>query len=260
MSLAITLRSELTKTKRSPIWILTFVAAIIAPALMLIAISETHDGGQPSHDIQKMAKGAWDAYYYQGIGILSFVFLPLFVILTSTLLPQIEYRNHTWKQVLASPQSYGKLYFSKFLIFQLVIIAFILGSLVCIALSGTISAVLNPKFNFYAHPLNWQKMWLATSKAYVAILGLSAIQFWVGIRFKSFLIPMGAGVMFFILGMINMIGYPVIDASKFPITYSGFIYIDDNVAKVTEVLWYSVAYMAVVLVIGFFDFRYKKWD
>ena len=260
MSLAITLRSEFTKTKRSPIWILAFVAAVLAPALMLLAISETHDGGQPSDDIGKMAKGAWDYYYYQGIGIMSFVFLPMFIILTSTILPQIEYRNHTWKQVFASPQSYGKLYLSKFLIFQLVIIVFIIASVAFIALSGVISATLNPKFNFYAHPLDWGKMLLSVSKAYVAILGLSAIQFWMGIRFKSFLIPIGAGVLCFILGMINMLGYPVIDAAKFPINYSGYVFLKQNAARVTEVLWLSTAYMAGVLLVGFFDFRYKKWD
>jgi hypothetical protein len=260
MSLTISLKSELTKIKRSPIWILTFVAAALAPALLLLAISETHDGGQPSDDIGKMAKGAWDFYYYQGIGILSFVFLPMFVILTSTLLPQIEYRNHTWKQVLASPQSYGKLYISKFLIFQLVIVVFIVASLAFMALSGVVSAALNPKFNFYAHPLDWEKMLLSFAKAYVAILGLSAIQFWVGLRFKSFLVPIGAGVLCFILGMINMLGYPVIDAAKFPITYSGFVFIKQNAAKVAEVLWYSTAYMAMILLVGFLDFRYKKWD
>lgn len=260
MSLAITLKSEFTKTKRSPIWILTFVAAIIAPALLLLAISETHDGGKPSDDIVKMAKGAWDYYYYQGTGIISFVFLPMFIILTSTLLPQIEYRNHTWKQVLASPQSYGRLYFSKFIIFQFVIIIFIIASIASIALSGVISSFLNPKFHFYAHPLNWEKMLLAFAKAYVAILGLSAIQFWMGIRFKSFLIPMGAGVMLFILGMINMLGYPVIDAAKFPINYSGYIFLEQYAAKVPAVLWSSVAYLIGVLAIGFFDFRYKKWD
>ncbi|RYG20865.1 MAG: hypothetical protein EOO07_04115 [Chitinophagaceae bacterium] len=108
--------------------------------------------------------------------------------------------------------------------------------------------------------MNWEKMLLSISKAYVAILGLSAIQFWMGIRFKSFLVPIGAGVMCFILGMINMLGYPVIDAAKFPINYSGFIFLKQNAAKVPEVLWLSTAYMAGVLVLGFFDFRYKKWD
>ena len=260
MSLAITLRSELKKTKRSPIWILTFVAALLAPALLLLAIKETHDGGQPSDDIGKMAMGAWDFYYYQGIGILSFVFLPMFIILVSTLLPQIEYRNHTWKQVLASPQSYGALYLSKFLVFQLVIIVFIVASLAFLGLSGLVSAALNPKFNFFAHPLDWGKMLLSVSKAYGAILGLSAIQFWMGIRFKSFLVPMGAGVLCFILGMINMLGYPVIDAAKFPITYSGFVFIKQNADKVPGVLWLSAAYMIGALLIGFFDFRYKKWD
>jgi hypothetical protein len=260
MGLAITLRSEFTKTKRSPIWILTFVAAILAPALMLIALSETNDNGQPSEDIGKMAKGAWDFYYYEGISIISIIFLPMFIILTSTLLPQIEYRNHTWKQVLASPQSYGKLYISKFLIFQLVIIVFIMANLAFMAVSGVISDILHPKFNFYAQPLDWVKVLNMATKAYIASFGLCAIQFWMGLRFKSFLIPIGVGVICFILGMINMFGFHVIDADKFPFNFSGYIIFKGNLARVHFVLWLSTAFMAAVLIIGFFDFRYKKWD
>jgi hypothetical protein len=97
-------------------------------------------------------------------------------------------------------------------------------------------------------------------KAYIAGLGLSAIQFWMGLRFKSFLIPIGVGVLCFILGMINMVGFPVIDAAKFPFNYSGFIIIKENLAKVHFVLWSSTAYMIGALILGFLDFRYKKWD
>lgn len=259
MSLAISFRSEFLKTKRSPVWILTLVMAAFAPVFMLLVFQEEHDG-QLSDQVKVINKGAWDFYYYQGIGMISVVFMPMFIILMSTLLPQIEYRNHTWKQVLASPQSFGKLYFSKFVIFQIFILCFIIASLCFIGLSGVVSNMLNPKFNFYAHRLDWTKMLTMTVKAYGAILALSGIQFWMGIRFKSFLLPIGVGVLCSILGMINMLGFHVIDAAKFPYTFSAFIVFKENASKIPAVLWNSGAYMIGFLVLGFLDFRYKRWE
>ncbi|TKC09950.1 hypothetical protein FA048_06995 [Pedobacter polaris] len=257
MSLAISLRSEFLKTKRSPSWILTLVMAAFVPLFMLLVIKESHDG-HLSDDIAKISKEGWNFYFYQGIGMISFLFLPMFVILISTLLPQIEYRNHTWKQVFASPQSLGKLYLSKFLVFQFFILVFLIASLLLIGISCVFSGMLNPKFNYNSHALDWQKLLAITSKTYIAILALSTIQFWMGLRFKSFLLPMGVGVLCYILGIINMVGYHVVDADKYFYTFSGFIFIKQNAAKVPYVLWSSAAYATVILLLGFLDFSRAK--
>ena len=55
-------------------------------------------------------------------GALSF---PLFIILVCTLLPQIEYKNNTWKQVLTSPQTKWNIFLAKFINLQLFILLFI---------------------------------------------------------------------------------------------------------------------------------------
>ncbi len=257
MSLAISLRSEFLKTKRSPTWLLTVIMAAFAPTFMLLVFREEQDG-HVSDDIVRVSKDAWNFYYYQGWGIISMVFLPMFVVLMSTLLPQIEFRNHTWKQVFAAPQSFAKLYFSKFLLFQFFILAFIALHILFVGLSGFISGIINPRFNFSGNSLDWLKMITALSKTYIAILALSTIQFWMGIRFKSFLVPVGVGVLMSILGMINMIGFPVVDAAKYFYNFSGFIIIKSNAAKVNYVLWSSAAYALIFLGLGFLDFSRIK--
>lgn len=257
MSLAISLKSEFLKTKRSPTWILTFIMAAFAPVFMLLVFQEQQDG-HISDDVARISKDPWAFYYYQGWGIISMVFLPMFVVLMSTLLPQIEYRNHTWKQVFAAPQSFGKLYLSKFLIFQFFIIVFIIAHVVFVGISGLISGQINPKFNFYGHGLDLLKIITPLAKTYVAILALSTLQFWMGMRFKSFLVPVGVGVLLSILGMINMIGYPVVDSAKYFINFSGFIVIKTNAAKVPYVLWSSAAYAIGILLLGFIDFSRIK--
>jgi hypothetical protein len=257
MSLAISLKSEFLKTKRSPTWILTLIMAAFAPTFMLLVFQEEHDG-HLSDDIARVSKDAWNFYHYQGWGIISMVFLPMFVVLMSTLLPQIEFRNHTWKQVFAAPQSLAKLYFSKFLLFQFFILAFIALHIILVGVSGYFSGILNPRFNFSGNHLDWVKTLMQLGKTYIAILALSTFQFWMGMRFKSFLVPIGVGVLMSILGMINMIGFPVVDSAKYFFNYSGFIVIKSNAAKVPYVLWSSAAYGAAFLILGFLDFSRIK--
>ncbi len=253
MNLIISLKSEFLKTKRSPIWLFTIAMALIVPIFVLIIFKEEHDG-VPSDQIKVFSKDAWNFYFYQGRGMISIVFLPMFIVLISTLLPQIEYRNHTWKQIFASPQSYGKIYFAKFLIFNLFILSYFIAHSMFMGISGLLSGMLNPKFNFSGNSLDWLQFATKMAQAYLAILPLATLQFWMGLRFKSFLIPVGVGVLFSILGMINMIGYKLIDPDKFFFNYAAFIFFKENVTRIPYVLWCSAAYASVILLIGFFDF------
>ncbi|SFH03814.1 ABC transporter permease [Pedobacter insulae] len=253
MNLMISLKSEFLKTKRSPIWLFTIAMALIVPIFVLIIFKEEHDG-VPSDQIKVFSKDAWNFYFYQGRGMISIVFLPMFIVLISALLPQIEYRNHTWKQVFASPQSYWKIYFSKFLIFNAFMICFFIAHGLFMGVSGMFSGMLNPKFNFAGNQVDWSQYLMKMSQAYLAILPLATLQFWLGLRFKSFLIPIGVGVLFSILGMINMIGYKLIDPDKFFFNYAAFIFFKENVARIPYVLWASTAYAVAFLLIGFLDF------
>src|SRR5687768_11596521 len=101
MKLLTALRSEMLKTKKTTSIYFTLVVATIIPAILLLNVLT--GGGDlkaledPLNDLFKM-----------GVERNGLMFFPLFVILVCTLLPQIEYRNNTWKQVFASPQTKGR--------------------------------------------------------------------------------------------------------------------------------------------------------
>lgn len=253
MHLFTSFKSELLKTKRSPAWILTFIMAVLAPTFLLLVFD--NDNAQ---QIVKVNKDPWNFFFYQGWGALSVIFLPMYVVLLSALLPQIEYRNQTWKQVLSTPQSFLRLYLAKFLVFQLFICMFIGIHLLMVGLSTLLQPVIHPKFIFSGHSLDLIKNLKLVGQSYVAIFALSVIQFWLGLRFKSFLVAIGVGVSLTILGFVNMVGFPVIDADKFLYTFSIFIVFKENASKIPFVMWSSLAYAAAFLIVGFLDFRRLK--
>jgi hypothetical protein len=255
MSLAVSLRSELLKTKRSATWILTLIMASFAPILILLIFDYDVENNR---QVQQVMADPWNFYFRQATAIISIVFLPMYVVLMSTLLPQIEYRNHTWKQVLSSPQSVGRLYFSKFIVFQCLILAYLLAHTLLMGLACLLSNVINPEFKFFKHEFDLATYGTVLFQTYVSILALSALQFCLGMRFKSFLLPIGIGVLFSILGMINMIGFQVVDVDKYFFNYSAFLTFKENAPRIPYVMWMSAGYTVGILVVGFWEFSKRR--
>ena len=91
------LRSEILKTKRTASFYFTLAGAAPIPAIFLLNVLT--GGG----DLNAIRKDPLNGIFELGLERNGVMFLPLFVILVCTLLPQIEYRNNTWKQVFAAP-------------------------------------------------------------------------------------------------------------------------------------------------------------
>src|SRR6187455_1549716 len=116
MTFTASLRSEFLKIKRTSVIYLMLITAFIIPLVQLF------DYGLP--DSGKPING-WDQFYKEGFMVFVFVFLPLFFVLASTLLMQLEIKNHAWKQVLASPQPFFHILLAKFTVMQVLAIAFL---------------------------------------------------------------------------------------------------------------------------------------
>src|SRR4030095_6021798 len=99
MSFFLSLQSELLKTKRTPaVWI-SIIGAVLIPGFLFFIYLIKAD------EIMEYLKSPWEVHIGMGWKSAGFLFFPMFTILICALVPQIEYRNNTWKQVYALPQS-----------------------------------------------------------------------------------------------------------------------------------------------------------
>ena len=110
MSFAISAQAELLKTKRSASFWLTVIAAAMMPTILFLAYYFKPDGS-----LKGLQADPWKIHFGWGWEAFSFFIFPMYIILICTLIPQIEFKNNTWKQVFSSPQSVGNIFFSKFL-------------------------------------------------------------------------------------------------------------------------------------------------
>src|SRR6476620_7837268 len=123
MNLAITLRSEILKTKRTAAFYFTLAGAAVVPFMFLL---NSLSDGLP--DENQSVKDPLNAIFKLAAEMNGLGIFPLFVILICTLLPQIEHKNHTWKQVLASPQTRFNVFIGKFMNVQLMILLFLVAN------------------------------------------------------------------------------------------------------------------------------------
>ena len=92
MSLALSLRSELLKSRTTSVIYFTLFAAAFGPFMSLLdLVFDGFDSENPSDIFNDLM-----VKKFQATAALVF---PFFIILICTLLPQIEHKNNTWKQL-----------------------------------------------------------------------------------------------------------------------------------------------------------------
>ena len=247
MLLTKTLRSEIKKTKRTSIWYFGLLAAAIIPAIILIEF------GNGTVEIENYINDPWNSIFMAGLTIQAFLFLPLYVILACSLLVQLEFRNNTWKQVFSSPQSKINLFLSKFLLLQFFLLFSILTYNLLMVLAIVIVNLIEPSYEIYNSSLNLNIFFPVFGKLYLSMAAISAIQLWLGIRFKNFLLPVGIGFVLVIAGGLAATDFNWDYAKYFPYAYSMMI-MGNKIAS-DQLMLGSLLYMLVFLLIGYYDFR-----
>lgn len=251
MNLVTTFRAELLKTRRTSLWYLCCIAPAIAPFFMFFDF-DSEEG------IRQLSNAPWDLYFQHGQLGLNILSMPMFIILTCTLLPQIEYKNNTWKQVLTSPQPKGYVFVAKLLTIQVFLLLFLMGHNVFMALSLAVKYYVTPQLNLFAHTLDWAKWLKMNAATYVSVLACTAFQFWLGLRSRSFLLPIGVGVGLWILGMLMVAEFHWEKSRYFFNVIPMLVAFPKHAPILGYLLLGSLGYALFFLGVAFLEFRYQK--
>jgi hypothetical protein len=247
MNLLGSLRSEILKTKRTASYYLTLIAAAATPFMFLIFVCL--DGLSPDERKDPL-NAIFKRFEMTGMAIF-----PIFVILICTLMPQLEYRNNTWKQVFASPQAKSNVFIAKLLNIQLLILVFLVANYLFMFLVAIVTHFIFPELNILHQPLNWNRLLLNGVNAYVSLLAVVAIQFWLGLRFKNFIVPIAVGLSLWIAGTLMVVGYYTSSARYFPYSFPAFSNLPQYRSQLEQVLWTSAGYAVLIFILAFADFR-----
>jgi hypothetical protein len=186
-------RSEWLKTRRSAASWLVIAGGIFIPLIFLII-----QVFKPQN-LSTLVLGDkyWDAILLQAWESTAALLLPFGVILVTTLIAQLEFKNNAWKQVCTTPQSMGSIFSFKLLVILVMLLQFFLIFNLGLWAEPYFAAWLNHDLPYPPATFPWMKYLKTSALFYISSLPVVAIQYWISLRFGNFLISIGTG-----LGMV----------------------------------------------------------
>jgi lantibiotic transport system permease protein len=253
LAFALNTKSEILKCRNTAAYWLTLGGSAVVPLIMTLSYVF-----KPDVFIPRMKANPWEAHFMQSWEAAAAFLLPMYIILVTSLVVQTEYKNNTWKQVYTTPRSYADIYFSKLLVIHLLIMGcFLLFILLTIA-GGIVAGTVHSGYGFAKAIFPTMKVLNVTAQLYTSILGITAIQYWITLRFKNYILPLGIGLAMLVTGLIIMNWEKVI---YFPYAYTAITYFRalEGEGKGADKVWlYSIAWFASITFIAFLDTVNRK--
>ena len=192
-------KAEILKCRNtSAIW-LTLLAAAFLPAINCLILL-----GRPDVFVPKLKIDPWLIFLRMNWKNGASIILPLYVILLNNAIVQIEYRNNTWKQVYALPRRYTDIFFSKWVVVLGFLAAFFIFFNSCMIGAGLVTGWINNGYVFSSRPLPYKTMLILSGRIGWGILGVTALQFWLSLRFRNYIVPIAVGIGLLVTGLVLM--------------------------------------------------------
>lgn len=246
-------KAEFLKSKGTAAFWLTVVGAAFVPVINFIRLV-----ARPDHFVRIFKDNPWQRIINDNWEAATIFLLPMYVILVTSLVVQIEYRNNTWKQVYTLPRTLADIFFSRFIVIHsLILFCFILFN-ASIILTSCAANLVQKQYTFFDHAVPWKRMFLLIVKTYFSVLAITSIQYWLSLRFRNFIVATGIGLGLLITGLIihswdrlyyYPYMYPMISFMRNFEKIQGFV----SKAQLFNVIWF-----VTVLLIGFFDLVQRK--
>lgn len=193
------IQSEWLKKKRSMASWLVLAGGLLVPLILTIARMARHDKIAQQNALPHF----WDAWLDTGWQVMAMFLLPMGVILATSLVTQLEFRNNTWKQVLTSPQRITAVFFAKLTVILVMLIECFLLFNAGLYLSGVLPGLLFgagvPQQSF-----PWQEYLERSAFFFIDVLPVVALQYLLSLQFKNFMVPVGGGICFFVAALIGL--------------------------------------------------------
>ena len=246
---------EFKKSKRSAAFWLSFAGVLsIVGIFFLIRVIKYE------HFIPKEGVNPWDKLVLDNLYTVGTLFLPFFVILLTTLFVHIEHRNNLWKHLKVLPFDFSAIFYGKLMAIVTYIIATHIFFVSFLLLSGVVSGLIHPELKFLEHNPDMLLIIKQTAQYIISSLGILILQFWLSMRTKSFILPIGVGLVCFIATMILINGWE--DIIYFPYAYSTLITFSgrgiiqlDKIGGFLNISIFSILYFAILSIVSYFDIR-----
>jgi lantibiotic transport system permease protein len=249
-------QSEWLKSRRSLTSWLVIIGGFFLPVIFLIGrivYSEKTAAESASPEFwQNLSSQCWQ--------LMAIFLLPMGIILATSLITQIEFRNNTWKQVHTTPQSYSVIFWGKLTVIIVMLLQFFILFNIGIFLAGAIPALLFSSVDYPPQPFPFRYFLENNLRFFTASLPIVGMQYLISLQFRNFFVPLGAGIGLLLASLTVLeweYGYLL------PYSYSPYNFFilrgaDMKALAGTDLEWYALGYFALFIVVSFVLYIAKK--
>lgn len=242
------IQSEWMKTNRSAASWLCLIGGFFIPIIYLVGSIVNHT----SINSNNIEINIWEKHFLQLWRNMVALLLPMGVILASSLITQLEYKNNTWKQLHSTPQSFTQIFFSKFLVIIFMTIKFFIFFNIGIIISGLLPCLLFDG-HLPKHNIPFVFFVKENLKYFITCLPVIAMQYLISLNFKNFLVPIGVGLLGLIGSLIGL-SWKYIFIS--PYSYSPLLI--SKTKLFYNVYSFAFIYFIVLMLISYYLYIAKK--
>lgn len=253
MQLVDALQSEWIKRRKTAINWLVICGGLFIP---FIRFSERLIN--PSkYFMSNMADGSWMKLFDQCWHDMSIFIMPMGIILAASLIAQIEFRNNTWKQLYATPQSFSNIFWAKYIVVLIISLQFFAVFICGIYLAGIIPPLISSNLDLPKDSFPLWNIVLGSTKFLVYSLPILSLQYLLSLHFRNFIISISIGfglLMASLIGMGWKFGYII------PYSYGALQYLatDNKTDPNANIFAWSVLYFLLFTVINYLLFLGKS--
>ncbi len=253
MNLFVSTRTELLKTRRSSAFWLSVLGAAFLPTVFILMYLLRSAAFVPL-----LAQQPWENHFLRGWQSLAPFLLPMFVILSCSLVTQIEYKNLGWKQLFTTPQPVARIFLAKLLAIQgMILFCFLLFNMGMI-LSGLFVNLVNPHYTFFRHAIAWKELLRWDLKTYISVLGIAGFQYWLSLRFRNFIVPIAIGLALLILSLA-LLQWEHIYKMPYAAPVLTFLSIRNKVpGLIQHHEWNTIGYFLTFTLLAYLDLLFRR--
>ncbi len=231
------LQSEWIKTKNSAVIGLTVGGALFVPVILIISRILKHNDTL----LVNSSGGVWLKLFQQNWQFMSVFLLPMGIILASSLLIQIEYRNNTWKQLYTTPQKLSTIFWAKYSIILIVLLQFFLLFNVGVYLSAVVPSLVYSDVPYPSDSFPLKEYLMGNANYFLYCLPIVALQYLLSLHIKNFVVTIGIGLGLVVTSLIavsNQYGYVV------PYIYADmkFLIADNRTDATINISYWALGY------------------
>ena len=249
-------QSEWIKKKRSAASWLVLLGGLFIPSIMLLINLYTREKLSAKVKLPNF----WETSFGNAWESMAFFLLPMGIILATSLIAQLEYKNNTWKQLHTTPQSYLNIFIAKYIVVLIMLLQFFLIFNLGIYLAGVLPSLVYASIDYPMQSFPWSYFLYQNALFFVTCLPIFAIQYLISLNFKNFLLSIGIGLVLVVAAMFAIswkYGYAV------PFTYSAINYLMLTKGfKVPNadinIHWMATGYFVLFSIVNYLIYANKK--